>query len=94
MQDAANLRSINLGQLATATDRLLAFGRPRKHHIEREFRPMASVWAERTVIVRRRRARRPFLPAVLLAAMFGVASLIAIGVDTSHAATVHSTLQP
>lgn len=93
MSDAARLRSINMGQLATPTDRLLAFGRPHKHEAARG----PSSWllaSEPTVVVRPRRARRPLVPVAVLAAMLGIASLIALGVGTTHASTISTVHQP
>lgn len=94
MQNVARLRAINIGQMATTTDRLLAFGRPRKLEDAR-YRPCLPPEIERTVIVgRRRSSRRSFGPAAVLAAMLGLASLIALGVGTSDAHTIHTAHQP
>lgn len=88
MHDAARLRSINLGQLATPTDRMLMLGRLRKLEDQRH-RPCApSSDVERTFVVRQCPARaRSFVPAAVLAAAFGIASLITVRVGTSHAST-------
>ena len=88
MQDTARLRSINMGQLATATDRMLMFGQRRKSalshppsHRPREAQP-------------RRAPRRSLLSVVVLAVMFGVVSLIAVGVGTTHASTISAPRTP
>lgn len=89
MQQAARLRSINLGQLATPTDRLLMLGRPRKLEDLRHRPSALALDIERTIVVRARpKQRHSFVPAAVLAVMFGVASLIAVGVGTSHASSV------
>ena len=69
------------------------FGRPRKLEDSRQRLSTLELDVERTVVARARRVpRRWFVPAAALAAMLGVASLIAVGVGTSYASTVSASV--
>ena len=86
----AHLRSINLGQLATATDRLLVLGSPRRANLARGSSPhlaspMTRIAAPSVPVPQPRRSRRL---AVAAAVVFG----IVLGFGTTRIAM--ATSQP